>query len=333
MKKGQKIILYGMGNWGEKIINALDENNENILYEIIAYMDKEKKFCLGHEVIGPEKLDDLTYDYIVILTKKYFENIRWELNERYHVDLNKMIQWQQLVEGENYSCNICGKSASFFWSSGTKSELFKKKKVVGGGERNNAICPFCNSMDRFRWLQYVLATQTDIYTKQNVILHFAPEVQIAEKIRRNNPGYLSADIVEGRADVVEDITKLSFADQTFDYIIFNHVLEHIKDEESALKEVKRCIKLTGKIILSVPICWEEKTFERDDIVTPQEREIYYGQEDHVRLYGYDFPERMEEYGFEVQRCSYHRNQFGEEIRKLSLLENDTIWILSRKEKG
>lgn len=132
---------------------------------------------------------------------------------------------------------------------------------------------------------------------------------------------------------MEDITKFSFADQTFDYIIFNHVLEHIKDEESALKEVKRCIKLTGKIILSVPICWEEKMFERDDIVTPQERETYYGQKDHVRLYGYDFPERMEKYGFEVQRYSYYCDQFGEEIRKLSLLENDTIWILNKNERG
>lgn len=57
MEKGQKIKLYGMGNLGKKVIQALDENNKNILHEIIAYMDKEKKFCLGHEVIGPEKLD------------------------------------------------------------------------------------------------------------------------------------------------------------------------------------------------------------------------------------------------------------------------------------
>ncbi len=100
-----------------------------------------------------------------------------------------------------------------------------------------------------------------------------------------------------------------------------------------MKEVKRCIKSTGRIILSVPICWEEKTFERDDIVTSQEREKYYGQKDHVRLYGYDFHERMEAYGFKVQRCSYHSNEYDEAVRKLSLIENDTIWILSKKEEG
>lgn len=333
MKKGQKVILYGMGNFGEKIVRALDENSKRIPYVIVAYMDKKQKNCLEHIVIGPEMLFDLAYDYIVVMTEKYFVNIKQELVQKYMVDANKILPWKQLAEGENYDCNVCGKSASFFLTSGADSELFSKKKIVGGGERKNAICPFCNSMDRFRWFQYVLETQTDIYTKQNKILHFAPEAQIEDKLRQKNPEYLSADIAEGIADVVEDITNLSFTDQTFDYIIFNHVLEHIRDEKSAMKEVKRCIKPTGRIILSVPICWEEKTFERDDIVTPQEREKHYGQNDHVRLYGYDFQKRMEEYGFEVQRCSYHSNEYGEKIRKLSLLENDTIWILNEKEEG
>ncbi len=333
MKMKQKIVWYGMGKFAKKIMGALDESNADMPYEIVAYMDKKQRHCLGHEVVSPERLGDFLYDYIVVATEKYYENISRELVERYHVDINKIKPWQKLVEGGNYICNICGRTAAFFLPTGASCELFERKNVVGGGKRKNAICPLCGSMDRFRWLQYVLETQTDIYTKQNKILHFAPEKQLADKIRQKNPEYLSADIIEGLADVAEDITELSFADDTFDYIIFNHVLEHIGDEEKALKEVKRCVKAGGKIILSVPICWEEKTFEREDIVTPQDREKYYGQKDHVRLYGYDFQQKIETYGFEVQRCSYHREAYGEELVKLSLLENDTIWILSKKEEG
>lgn len=332
METLKKVVLYGIGKLGKKMINAINAHKGELPYEIVAYMDKNKGCYLGHDIIGLEMIKNLTYDYIVVSSETYYENIKNELVEKYFVEPSKIVHWLWMAEGKNYYCNICQKSAAFFWTLETNCELFKFKKVVGGGARENAICPFCNSMDRFRWFQYVLETQTDIYTRQNKILHFAPEPQIADKIRQKNPEYLSADIVEGMADVVEDITSLSFPNQTFDYIIFNHVLEHIKEEGNALQEVKRCIKSTGKIILSVPICWDEKTFERDDVFTPKEREKYYGQIDHVRLYGYDFQQRMEEYGFEVQRCSFHYDEHGEDFRKLSLLENDTIWILRKKEE-
>lgn len=333
MEMLKKVIVYGIGKFGKRMINELNEHNGELPYEIVAYMDKNIRSYLEYDIIGPEMIKNLTYDYIAVTSEKYYENIKNELVEKYFIEPSKIVPWLWMAEGKNYYCNICRKSAAFFWTSETNCELFALKKVVGGGARKNAICPFCNSMDRFRWFQYVLETQTDIYTKKNKILHFAPEPQIANKIRQRNPDYLSADIIEGMADVVEDITSLSFPDQTFDYIIFNHVLEHIKEEGKALQEVKRCIKSTGKILLSVPICWDEKTFERDDIFTPKEREKYYGQNDHVRLYGYDFQQRMEEYGFEVQRCSYHSDEHSDETRKLSLIENDTIWILRKRKKG
>ena len=74
-------------------------------------------------------------------------------------------------------------------------------------------------------------------------MHFAPEKQIEKKIRSNKKMiYITADIEAGRADRVEDITHISFPDKYFDYIICNHVLEHIKDEKAAFMELKRCIK-------------------------------------------------------------------------------------------
>ena len=130
MKKGQKVILYGMGNFGEKIVRALDENSKRIPYVIVAYMDKKQKNCLGHKVISPEILSDLAYDYIVIMTEKYFVTIRQELVHKYMVDANKILPWEQLAEGENYNCNYCGRSSSFFCTSVADSELNKDRKSV-----------------------------------------------------------------------------------------------------------------------------------------------------------------------------------------------------------
>ena len=46
--------------------------------------------------------------------------------------------------------------------------------------------------------------------------------------------------------------KFPFADKIFDKIIFTEVLEHLKDEEITLKEIKRVLKEKGELILSVP---------------------------------------------------------------------------------
>ena len=50
-----------------------------------------------------------------------------------------------------------------------------------------------------------------------------------------------------------NITKLPLEDDYFDLIICNHVLEHIENDEDAIKELYRVLKKDGKAILQVPI--------------------------------------------------------------------------------
>lgn len=49
-----------------------------------------------------------------------------------------------------------------------------------------------------------------------------------------------------------DILNYPTADGAFDVIFFNHVLEHIRDDEAALREVRRILKPGGLLILGVP---------------------------------------------------------------------------------
>jgi len=60
---------------------------------------------------------------------------------------------------------------------------------------------------------------------------------------------------------IADVTKLPFADSSFDCIICSEVMEHIPDHEKALKELDRILKPKGTLVVSVPrffaerICW------------------------------------------------------------------------------
>ncbi len=98
-----------------------------------------------------------------------------------------------------------------------------------------------------------------------------------------------------------DVTKLPFPKDEFDWIICNHVLEHIEEDRAAMKELYRVLKPGGCALLQVPISRKlEKTYEDNLTQSPNDREKYFGQSDHVRVYGKDYSERLIQAGFEVQ---------------------------------
>jgi SAM-dependent methyltransferase len=57
---------------------------------------------------------------------------------------------------------------------------------------------------------------------------------------------------EARCVFMADVTNYPTNDDLFDVIFFNHVLEHIADDLTALREVRRILKPGGLLILGVP---------------------------------------------------------------------------------
>ena len=324
------IVVYGLGGLGRKIAKELKVREEAYHFHIIAFMDKQglNNQC-EFNVLQPKELHNLKYDYILITSEKWFEDISNELQSEYGINKEKIIHLKQLISEERYYCNLCDLKVPFMLDSGIESPAFSKRKIIGGGIREKCICPICGGNDRERWLEYVLNNQMSFFYKKGTVLHFAPEKQIEKKIRSNKKMiYITADIEAGRADRVEDITHISFPDKYFDYIICNHVLEHIKDEKAAFMELKRCIKTDGKVVFSVPICWEIDTYENDSVKTDEDRLIEYGQKDHVRLYGRDLKSRLEEFGFHAEYYQVQKVLSKEELEIMRLIPEDTIWILS-----
>ena len=60
--------------------------------------------------------------------------------------------------------------------------------------------------------------------------------------------------------------------------------------------------------------------------TKIQREKYFGQYDHVREYGLDFKDRVEEAGFEVEMINYSTKISQDLVIKYGLMKDDLIPI-------
>jgi len=79
-------------------------------------------------------------------------------------------------------------------------------------------------------------------------------------------------------------------------------LEHVPDVHQALLELKRIIKKDGFVMLSVPTDYQyDSTYEdTDNSLSIPDRIALFGQDDHLRIFGKDFPEVLKKAGFEVE---------------------------------
>ncbi len=206
--------------------------------------------------------------------------------------------------GSNYECYCCQQRIGRFltYRGGTKSIPSAMIELdVIGSDVDHFSCPYCRAHDRERHLlMYLDKTSLWKKFKDGAVLHFAPERNLAERIR--NSGlitYVKADLFPASLDIVrEDITKLSFIDEVFDIVIANHILEHVPDDAAALREIFRVLKPGGIAILQTPFSSKLTATSEDCMITSAaERLKAYGQEDHVRLYGNDLFVRIEGAGF------------------------------------
>jgi SAM-dependent methyltransferase len=165
------------------------------------------------------------------------------------------------------------------------------------------------------------------------ILHVSPEPSMFN-IMSKMPDYTAIDkfafgYAYPKSVLQMDIEQLDFEDETFDLIICSHVLEHVDDDIAAIREMKRVIKKDGKIIVMIPIEKDlEMTYEDKSIVSPKERLKHFGQSDHVRLYGMDFAERVEQSELNCEVISTRELTDESDYIKYGI-DDDFIFVLNR----
>lgn len=208
----------------------------------------------------------------------------------------KLMNWRK----ESFMCPIC-------YYSG----LFKDQPTADTIMRNS-LCPRCGSWERHR-LQYLtmktLRDQMDF--SQMSMLHVAPERFFRELFSKWFRNYTTADITKTDVNYRVDLRDLPFKDNSFDCVYASHVLEHIKEDDQALSEIKRVLTPSGLAVLPVPIV---------SATTIEYPKAY--EHGHVRAPGPDYFEKYKKYFAKVQ--TFSSNNFPSKYQ-VFIYEDRTVW--------
>lgn len=204
---------------------------------------------------------------------------------------------------------------------------FRKFLPHGKYLRSIALCPNCGSLERHRLLLLYLYFNTDFFSEKLRVLHFSPSYALEKRFRKLlNIEYITSDIENPRVTIKMDITNIKYNHNSFDVILCNHILEHVQDDARAMKELFRVLKPNGWAIIQVPIDFNLKTtFEDRHIVSPKEREYYYGHRNHVRQYGLDYFEKLKKVGFKVKIDEFINELDKNNRKRYGLRENSKIF--------
>lgn len=218
-----------------------------------------------------------------------------------------------LYRGDRFTDPIDGKSYSSFLPYGYQNQ------------RENVLAPGTLSLERHRLLWLYLC-DTDFFKKDIKLLHFAPEQAFYKRFKnQKNINYTTTDIESPLASVHADICNLPFEDNKYDVILCNHVLEHIQDDQKAIKELYRVMKPGGWGIFQIPLDMGRKTsFQDDSITDPKERTEIFGQYDHVRVYGMDYFDKLRSAGFQVEELLFQKKLSPEQVKRYGLNPNELL---------
>jgi SAM-dependent methyltransferase len=140
------------------------------------------------------------------------------------------------------------------------------RKIPNWRERLN--CPDCGLCNRIRasvqFLEETLGCQPEsaLYiSEQTTQLYDLLRSKYANLVGSE---YLGDRVAFGAVEAVsglrnESITKLSFADESFDFVLSFDVFEHIPEYEKALRECFRVLKPGGKLLFTVPFRLDSQT--------------------------------------------------------------------------
>ena len=229
------------------------------------------------------------------------------LQQRYRrLRLLKLKYSWRKYKGPGFTCSFCAATYSRFMPQrphAVNEEALAKNAVVAGyGE--NVFCPACYSNARERLIVAILSEQN---LNGNDVLHFAPERNIYDFINRT-ARVITCDLMPENYRAVdkkvrkENIMSLSFADESFDLVIANHVMEHIPDDRGAMREIFRVLRRGGIAVMQVPFSEAlPTTIEEPSINDAARQSALFGQRDHIRIYSSnDYASRLRSCGFDVQ---------------------------------
>lgn len=201
-------------------------------------------------------------------------------------------------------CIICNKTVPAWVPHPLKEHVSEFTRILRavGSDLNKYQCPACGCNDRDRHLWLFMNAANILPSIQNFrVLHIAPEHHIEILISKLEPvEYIRGDLYPQKPGHLKiDIENIAFEDGRFNLIICNHVLEHVSDPLKALRQLHRCLSPQGTLIAQTPYSpLLKNTFEINEPASPEFAKLFFGQDDHQRLFGSDIAAYFEAAGFQ-----------------------------------
>ena len=226
-----------------------------------------------------------------------------------------------IYKGDKVECPVCEKSFRKFLSYGSNV-----------ASRDNVLCPYDLTLERHRLMWLYLKLKSDFFTKPNIkVMHIAPEQCFHKRFKnQKNLDYTTGDLLSPIADLHFDLHDIPLPDNQYEVIFCNHVMEHVEDDLRCMQELYRIMKPGGWGIMQVPIdSNRDTTYEDKSITSPEEREKHFWQYDHVRLYGTNYPKRLEEAGFKVEAIDFKDELTAAEFERYRLQKSELLYVVSK----
>lgn len=154
------------------------------------------------------------------------------------------------------------------------------------GVEPQSRCPRCSSRSRHRGLAIMLPELIKEKPEGEALI-FAPEPPLLSlMVRLTNGQTATTDYLRADVDFPgEDIQALGFGDESYSFLMCNHVLEHIPDDQRAIDECARILVPGGIAVFTIPGDFSQQntwTFAHPD------------SNGHYRHYGLDIVEKLKQ---------------------------------------
>lgn len=318
----QSIVLDGTAVWEQEEIR-------DSVRQFVAALNSYEDVFLGDE--RPKDTEAFLDEWD---RQKGWKGDAASVLERAYKCMDRMYHWMQRHIAV---CNVCGQRVFFDGFPSAYDTLRKANgfPYVGGvfqlEHRDRYACPICFGADRDRLMIAFLENVRPEDGERLRMLHVAPSPAL-EKWARSKPyiDYESTDLMMEDVTFHADIQNMDMVeDESYDILVCSHVLEHVQDDEKAMRELYRITKREGVCLVLVPLLVGLEETDEQWGCGESENWRRFGQNDHCRLYAKkDFIARLQKAGFFVNELG--EDWFGKEFYDLYGFDGNSILYVGTK---